>query len=44
MQELDSHIQSVGAAPGIEHDDIGSLPGGAGPARVTCIDYCLDQV
>ena len=44
MQELDSHVQSVGAAPGIEHDDIGSLPGGAGSARVTCIDYCPDQV
>ncbi len=28
-----------GAAPGIEHDEIASLPGSSQPARVTCIDY-----
>jgi magnesium transporter len=44
MQELDSHIQSVGAAPGIEHDEIGRLPRGAGAARITCIDYSADKV
>lgn len=44
MQELDSHIQSIGAAPGIEHDEIVILPGGTKPARVSCIDYCPEQV
>ena len=29
-----------GAAPGIEHHEITSLPGGTGQARITCIDYC----
>jgi magnesium transporter len=28
-----------GAAPGLEHDDIVKLPGGAVPVRVTCVDY-----
>lgn len=44
MQELDSHIQSIGAAPGIEHDEIVIIPGGTKPARVSCIDYCPEQV
>lgn len=28
-----------GAAPGIEHEDLISLPTHAGPAQITCIDY-----
>ncbi len=30
---------SVGASPGVEHDEIIKLPDGSTPARVTCIDY-----
>ncbi len=33
-----------GAAPGIEHDEIQSLPGGPEPACITCIDYCPENV
>ena len=33
-----------GAAPGIEHDEIRSLPGGPGQASITCIDYAPDNV
>lgn len=33
-----------GMAPGIEHDEIASLPGGDEPAHITCIDYCPDQL
>jgi magnesium transporter len=33
-----------GAAPGIEHDEITSLPSGGERARVTCIDYSPDNV
>jgi magnesium transporter len=33
-----------GAAPGIEHDEIVSLPSGGEPAHVTCIDYCPSHV
>lgn len=29
-----------GAAPGIEHDEIVNLPGGSGPVKITCLDYC----
>ena len=34
----------MGAAPGIEHDEIGTLPAGSGRVAVTCIDYCPIQV
>jgi magnesium transporter len=34
----------IGAAPGIEHDEIASLPGRAGEFSVTCIDYSPGQV
>jgi len=30
---------SVGASPGLEHDDIVKLPDGPAPVRVTCVDY-----
>jgi magnesium transporter len=30
---------SVGASPGIEHEDIVKLPDGSAPVYVTCIDY-----
>ena len=30
---------SVGATPGLEHDDIVKLPDGPAPVCVTCIDY-----
>jgi len=33
-----------GAAPGIEHDEIASLPGDSGPVRLACIDYSAEQV
>ena len=33
-----------GAAPGIEHDEIVSLPSAGEPAHVTCIDYCPSHV
>jgi magnesium transporter len=39
------HIQHVpGAAPGIEHDEIASLPVGTGQVHISCVDYCPDQV
>ena len=45
MQAYLDNIRNVpGAAPGIEHDEIAGLPGGAGPAHISCIDYCPDQV
>jgi magnesium transporter len=31
-------------APGIEHDEIASLPAGSGTTRITCTDYCPAQV
>jgi len=36
--------RTPGAAPGIEHDEIASLPGGSGLARITCIDYSPGNV
>jgi magnesium transporter len=33
-----------GAAPGIEHDEITSFPGGNGQVRISCTDYCPGQV
>lgn len=33
-----------GAAPGIEHHEITSLPGGKGEVRIACIDYSPSQV
>jgi magnesium transporter len=36
--------RAPGAAPGIEHDEIVSLPGESGQATVTCIDYCPSKV
>jgi magnesium transporter len=44
MQEYFDPSQRPGAAPGIEHDEIASLPGGAEPSRISCIDYCPEQV
>jgi magnesium transporter len=45
MQGYFYRIRSVpGAAPGIEHDEIAELPGGAGQTHISCIDYCPDQV
>ena len=45
MQGYFDHIQRVpGAAPGIEHDEIASLPSGAGQVCISCIDYCPEQV
>ena len=34
----------VGAAPGVEHEEIANLPGGTGQVTVTCIDYCPTNV
>jgi magnesium transporter len=34
----------AGLAPGIEPHELSALQGAAGSARVTCIDYCRDQV
>jgi magnesium transporter len=36
--------RTPGAAPGIEHDEIASLPSGGEPAHVTCIDYSPNNV
>jgi len=33
-----------GSAPGIEHDEIASLPNGKGQVSITCIDYSPGQV
>lgn len=45
MDSYFDHVQRVsGAAPGIEHDEIASLQVGSGLVRITCIDYCPDQV
>ena len=45
MREDFNHAQGVpGAAPGIEHNEIASLPGGTGPVRIACMDYSPDQV
>jgi magnesium transporter len=45
MRDYLNHSQGVpGAAPGIEHDEIASLPGGTGPVHISCIDYSPDQV
>ncbi len=41
---FDSDKTVPGAAPGIEHEEIAALPSSAGPARITCIDYCLSTV
>jgi len=35
---------SLGKAPGIEHDEITSLHGRTGKVHVTCLDYCPGQV
>ncbi|MCU0484541.1 MAG: magnesium/cobalt transporter CorA [Anaerolineales bacterium] len=45
MRRRKDHIQTVpGGAPGIEHDEIASLPGGTGQVRVSCMDYSPSQV
>jgi magnesium transporter len=37
-------LSALGAAPGIEHDEIANLPGGTGKVSISCMDYCPDQV
>jgi magnesium transporter len=37
-------LSAPGAAPGIEHDEIANLPDGTGQVRISCIDYCQEQV
>ncbi len=32
------------SAPGVEHDEIASLPAGPGPTLVTCVDYSPAQI
>lgn len=39
-----SKQHAVGAAPGIEHDEIANLPGSSGHATITCIDYSAAQM
>jgi magnesium transporter len=41
---FDHLFTDPGAAPGIEHDEITSLPGDSGPVRIACIDYSPQQV
>jgi magnesium transporter len=36
--------RAPGAAPGIEHDEIVSLPGESGQSTVACIDYCPSKI
>ena len=39
------HVEgNVGAPPGLEHDEIASLPGGTERVRVTCVDYAPGNV
>ena len=38
------HKRIPGAAPGFEHDEIPRLPGGPEPVRITCVDYCPENV
>jgi magnesium transporter len=33
-----------GTAPGIEHDEIASLPSETGHVSISCMDYCSEQV
>lgn len=45
MRKLFRHTQHTpGAAPGIEHEEIASLPGGSEPVLITCTDYSPSQV
>jgi magnesium transporter len=45
MQIYSNHTQSIsGSAPGIEHDEIASLPGRPGQTCIACIDYSPGQV
>jgi len=41
---FDSDQTVPGAAPGIEYEEIATLPSGAVPARITCIDYSPSTV
>ena len=43
-QYIKSENHAPGSAPGIEHHEITSLPGGEGRALITCIDYSPAQV
>ena len=38
------HKRIPGAAPGFEHDEIPMLPSGPGRVRITCVDYCPENV
>jgi magnesium transporter len=45
MRKLFRHTHHTpGTAPGIEHDEIPSLPGGSEPVHIACIDYNLSQI
>jgi magnesium transporter len=45
MRSMKSSYQTVpGAAPGIEHDEITSIPTSAEPAHITCVDYSPTSV
>jgi len=45
MRILFKPLQSApGAAPGIEHDEIASLPTSSEPAHITCVDYSASNV
>jgi magnesium transporter len=45
MRTQFDHTKSPpGAAPGIEHDEIASLPGGTGQVSITCSDYSPGKV
>lgn len=35
---------NLGAAPGVELDEIVLLPGGSGQVKITCIDYCPAEI
>lgn len=44
LKHLERIREDLGAAPGVEHEDIINLPGGNEPVTVTCIDYCPSEV
>lgn len=37
-------VKNSGDAPGVEHDEIASLPSSSGQAVLTCIDYCEAEI
>lgn len=41
---IDQTGRGLGAAPGIEHDELAGLSGDGGHVSIVCIDYCPDKI